>query len=98
MISATKDEWVNAAEVPIPKAGQDNTFQIGVSLSNNGKTYSYSPLKYEGKTYQLQNNTFSTMAVNWTRNEAELQFQEDANKNGGPIEEQLSNVSLQASA
>jgi hypothetical protein len=89
-------KWENAALVPIPKAGQNNDVSITDKMNNNG-TFTYGNLSYDGKTYQLANNTFNMKKVNWTKNEVLLQTQEDADANGGPIDETYSNMQLIAS-
>jgi hypothetical protein len=89
-----KGQWENAALVPIPKAGDGNTVSLKDTMNSNG-TYSYSAFNYDGKTYNLSNNTFADTTSNWTKNEAVWQIQEDANAHGGPVDETYSNMQLQ---
>ncbi|HEY9715338.1 MAG TPA: hypothetical protein V6C72_17835, partial [Chroococcales cyanobacterium] len=90
-----KGKWMNAALVPRPQPGQFNDVSMRVHINDDG-TYTYSPLVYNGKTYDLQNNTFNMKSSNWTRNQVVVQIQEDAGSHGGPVDEQYRNMTLQA--
>jgi hypothetical protein len=84
-------KWMNGALVPIPKAGEYNDLKLTAHLNGDG-TYTYDPLVYNGKQYDLANNTFNMKSTNWRKNEMVVQLQEDGRSSGGTLDVEYTNI------